>query len=185
MSIKRAILQRDGLGLINSDRAAEQLHRLAQTSLLARAAGDAFFTIKYVTAACVHALRARRTHARTFAAADALVRVTGCLRAGADALGIVAPDAAQRAALEKQRRAYARAVVDGEALYVHQQAGGQRVVHVDSLLWRCCEFFRRAGCGHLPSGRRLECAGIGRCGPGSVRSVTVLFRETRRLSDSQ
>ena len=56
-------------------------------------------------------------HLRTSAAAYTFMRKKRKLFGGVKSLGIVAPYTAQRTALEKNRRSYAVAVMNGEAFY--------------------------------------------------------------------
>ena len=62
------------------------------------------------------------TDRRAAPAADALVGIAQQLRPDGQPLGIVAPEAAQVAAFQKDRRADARAVVQGKALNVKNRS---------------------------------------------------------------
>ena len=87
----------------------------------ATAAGDAFFAVDTV-AAVVEDMGAMRADRRAVAALDALVGEKRQFRLRLAALRIVAPTAAQRTALQKNRRPDARSVMHRKAFYIDQSA---------------------------------------------------------------
>ena len=97
----------------------------------ATAAGDAFFAVDTV-AAVVEDMGAMRADRRAVAALDALVGEKRQFRLRLAALRIVAPAAAQRAALQKNRRPDARSVMHRKSFYIDQSAFH---CHVLSCFW--------------------------------------------------
>ncbi len=99
-------------------RLAGQHQPLCEALLDALSADDALRPVVDVPPLRIEDLPAVRTHRDARAAADAARGVEADFGLRADAFRVMAPEAAQIAALEKDGRTNARAVVDGEALDV-------------------------------------------------------------------
>jgi hypothetical protein len=87
----------------------------------ATATGDAFCTVETM-AVVAEDVRSMRADRRAVAALDAFVGEKRQFRLHLAALWIVAPTAAQRTALQKNRRPDARSVMHRKAFYIDQSA---------------------------------------------------------------
>jgi hypothetical protein len=115
--IKRSVTEDFFHNLLKGNLVSYKLQRLGVAFLGAGAADLAFAPVEDMPA-LHHLVSAVRTDPETVAAADTLGRIEGQAGLPGQGLGIVAPDAAQRAPLHENRSADTRAIMNGKALYL-------------------------------------------------------------------
>jgi hypothetical protein len=106
----------------NTDLSAIKGKGIGITRVNTSAAGDASFPVKHFFTRRICFMGFQRTVRKAGATGDTFIRIRSKFRVRTDGFGIVAPDASERAALEKYGRPDTRPVMDGKSLDIKNKA---------------------------------------------------------------